>query len=160
MLSTSDQIETAKTVFRELHIGEAPSEPPPAAQIDLNELPLTIEQWRTRDLPNPDFISGSWLSTTSRALISAPTGLGKSNLVIALGQHVAAGLPFLHWSAGRRAKTLYIDGEMSRRLLKERIFAEEQRHSGDLDWFYTLSHEDISAFRRSTSREDKPWSWR
>ena len=27
--------------------------------------PLTIEEWLARDLPAPDFIMGSWLSTTS-----------------------------------------------------------------------------------------------
>jgi hypothetical protein len=110
------------------------------------ELPLTMAQWRVRDLPKPDFLLGRWLSTTSRVLISAPTGLGKSNLVIALGQHIAAGLPFLHWRSGRRAKVLYIDGEMARRLLHERIFAEEARHEGNTDYFHVLSHEDVKSF--------------
>ena len=48
-------------------------------------VPLTIREWEARDLPEPDFISGQWLSTTSRALVVAPTGLGKTNFVMGLG---------------------------------------------------------------------------
>jgi hypothetical protein len=123
----------------------------------MDELPLTIEQWRARDLPEPDFICGKWLSTTSRVLISAPTGLGKSNLVIALGQHIGAGLPFLHWNATRPAKVLYVDGEMSRRLLRQRIFAEADRHGGDLGGFYALSHEDVERFAPFNTLQGQAW---
>src|SRR5262249_61885578 len=56
----------------------------------LTELPLSIEDWRTRDLPEPDFILGNWLSTTSRVLISASTAIGKSNLAIPLGHIIAS----------------------------------------------------------------------
>lgn len=139
---------------------EAPAPPGVAAshvEPRLDELPLTIEHWRTRDLPKPDFLLGSWLSTTNRVLISAPTGLGKSNLVIALGQHVAAGLPFLHWKSGRRARVLYIDGEMSRQLLKERIFAEERRHGGNLDGFFALNHDDVTPFRPLNTSQGQAW---
>jgi hypothetical protein len=53
-------------------------------QIKITSLPpLTIDDWIARDLPQPDFLSGHWLSTTSRVLLSATTGLGKSNLGIA-----------------------------------------------------------------------------
>lgn len=34
--------------------------------------PLTIDDWRGRDLPEPDWLLGHWLSTTSRVQISAP----------------------------------------------------------------------------------------
>ena len=122
----------------------------------MDELPLTVEQWRARDLPEPDFICGKWLSTTSRVLMSAPTGLGKSNLVIAMGQHIAAGLPFLHWNAARPAKVLYIDGEMSRRLLRLRLIAEADRHGGDVSGFYALSHED-AGFAPLNTKPGQAW---
>src|SRR5262249_59085433 len=98
--------------------------------------PITIDEWRRRDLPEPDLLLGSWLSTTTRALISAPTGIGKSNFAIALGQHIAGGLDFLHWQARRPARVLYIDGERARRLLKQGLLTEEKRHGGDTSLFF------------------------
>ncbi|OAF11781.1 hypothetical protein AYJ54_07935 [Bradyrhizobium centrolobii] len=132
--------------------------PEDAAEIKIpDDLPLSIDAWRERDLPPPDLILGKWLSTTSRALISAPTGLGKSNLAIALGQRVAANIGFLHWNPGRRVKVLYIDGEMSRRLLKQRVLDEERRHGGDLSGFYTLSREDVERFQPLNSPAGQAW---
>ena len=53
--------------------------------------------------------------------MSADTGLGKTNLGLALAGHAATGTSFLHWQAHRAARILYIDGEMSRQLFKRRI---------------------------------------
>ena len=119
--------------------------------------PLTVEDWRARDLPLPDFVLGSVFTTTTRALLSAATGLGKSNLALAISQHMAAGLSFLHWRAHRPVKVLYIDGEMARRLLKERIFAEEQRHTGSLDNLYVLSREDVESFQPLNTPAGQAW---
>lgn len=119
--------------------------------------PTTMEEWRNRELPAPDFILGNCISTTTRMLISAETGIGKSMYLIALGQHVSAGLSFLHWQASRPVKTLYVDGEMSRRLLKERIFGEAARHSGDLNNFHVLSREDIEAFQPLNTPAGQAW---
>ena len=58
--------------------------------------PLTLNEWRSRDLPEPDFIMGHWLTTTSRALLTAATGLGKTNFGLALGMRASAGEDFLH----------------------------------------------------------------
>ena len=63
----------------------------------LNPLPLTVADWIARDLPEPEFVMGHWLSTTSRALLVAPTGLGKTNFALALAAAMAAGESFLHW---------------------------------------------------------------
>lgn len=118
---------------------------------------LTMDEWRGRDLPTPDYLLGEVLSTTSRAIMSAPTGLGKSNAAIAIGMRMATGAPFLHWEGHRPAKVLYIDGEMSRRLLKQRLLAEEARLQGEVgsqvheefqpSGFHALSTEDISNFQ-------------
>jgi AAA domain len=69
---------------------------------------------------------------------------------------IAAGLPFLHWEGRRPAKVLYIDGEMSRRLLKKRLLAEESRLLNELNeqrreefepsGFHALSTEDVPNF--------------
>ncbi|WP_316196855.1 AAA family ATPase [Bradyrhizobium sp. SZCCHNS3053] len=119
--------------------------------------PLTAEEWRKRNLPPPDFVLGSVLTTTTRMLLSAATGLGKSMFAMAIAQHMAAGLPFLHWRAHRPVKVLYIDGEMARRLLKERIFAEEQRHSGSLENLFVLSREDVESFAPLNTPTGQAW---
>jgi AAA domain len=89
---------------------------------------------------------GQWLTTTSRVVLNADTGLGKSMLVIGLGMSGAAGSSFLHWAGVRPAKVLYIDGEMSRRLLKQRLADEERRLGASPQGFHALSHEDIAGF--------------
>lgn len=136
------------------HPGCEPAEPildPPS------DLPLSFEDWRTRDLPPPDYLLGAVLTTTTRGLVSAATGIGKSNLMMALGQHMAAGIVFLHWQPHRAVKVLFIDGEMSRRLLKERILAEADRHGGNLDNFYTLSREDVERFQPLNTPAGQAW---
>ena len=70
-------------------------------------------------------------------------GLGKSMLAIAWGMHCALGRDFLHWQGRRPAKILYIDGEMSRRLLKKRLADEVARIGTRPKTFFALSSEDI-----------------
>ena len=106
-------------------------------------LPLTIADWLARDLPEPDYLMGSWLTTTSRALFVAPTGLGKTNFGLALAGHVSAGADFLHWRGQRPARVLFIDGEMSRRLLKVRLTDMVRRLGQKPSGLHVLSHEDI-----------------
>jgi hypothetical protein len=104
---------------------------------------VRLDDWLKRDLPKPDFILGNWLTTTSRVLFPAPTGIGKSMFWVGLGMAMAAGLPFLRWDARRRCKVLYIDGEMSRRLMKERLVDEVARLGATPGGFHILNHEDI-----------------
>jgi hypothetical protein len=133
-----------------------PDHAPP--QIEITSLPpLTVDDWIARDLPQPDFLSGHWLTTTSRVLLSATTGLGKSNLGIALGMRIAAGVNFLHWDNARAAKVLYIDGEMSRRLLRQRIIDEAGRVGQRPQNFQALSSEDIPDFKALNTAEGQLW---
>jgi hypothetical protein len=119
--------------------------------------PLTLADWRDRDLPEPDFIMGHWLTTTSRVLLTAATGLGKTNFGLALGMRIAAGADFLHWRAHRPARVLYIDGEMSRRLLRQRVLDEAQRIGTSPETFFALSHEDIPNFKPLNTIEGQAW---
>ena len=88
---------------------------------------LRLEDWLTRELPDPDCLLGSWLTTTTRGIINAPTGLGKTMLGIGLAMRMSANMGFLNWKAIRPATVLFIDGEMSRKLLQRRLRAEVDR---------------------------------
>jgi hypothetical protein len=132
------------------------TEKPPTVEIATLP-PLTLDDWRNRDLPPPDFIMGHWLTTTSRVLLTAATGLGKTNFGLALGMRAAAGQDFLHWQAHRKIRGLYIDGEMSRRLLKQRVLDEEERVGASPATFFALSHEDIEGFKPLNTIEGQTW---
>jgi hypothetical protein len=120
-------------------------------------VPVTLNEWLSRDLPEPDRLLGQWLTTTTRAIFNAPTGAGKSMFANALGMSVAAGCDFLGWKGIRRARVLYIDGEMSRRLLKQRLADEvtrlEQQLAERPDGFYPFSREDYANFAPLNTKE-------
>jgi RecA-family ATPase len=69
--------------------------------------PLTFKEWRERKLPPLDMLLGHFMSTTSRILLAADTGLGKTNFCMALAAHAAAGKDFLHWRASTGQGALY-----------------------------------------------------
>jgi hypothetical protein len=105
---------------------------------------LSGSKWRDREIPEPDFLLGELLSTTTRVEIIGPTGLGKTNLLVALGFAVADGRTFLHWAgAGKPRRVLYLDGEMSRRLARKRLIDAARRHGGMPPTFFFLNREDF-----------------
>jgi AAA domain len=107
-------------------------------------LVLTLAEWAARDLPEADCLLGEILTTTTRALLAADTGIGKTIFSIAAGMRSAANCGFLNWSTRRPARILYIDGEMSRRLLKQRLADEVARlDCPPPDTFFALSREDL-----------------
>jgi hypothetical protein len=120
-------------------------------------VPLTIKEWLARDLPPPDRILGEWLTTTSRVYVSADTGLGKTSLLMAVAVHCGAGLSFLRWRSHRPARVLFIDGEMSRRLLKKRIEEAVARLGVEPENVLFLSREDIEDFPPLNTPEGMQW---
>jgi DNA polymerase len=126
-------------------VGAAPKSNNAAAAVLPPGLTLTLEQWAARDLPVPDHLLGELLSTTSRMLLAADTGLGKTRFGIAIGMRIAAGAEFLHWpGCGKPRRVLYIDGEMSNRMLKQCLAEEEARLGCPRPpTFFALSCEDI-----------------
>jgi hypothetical protein len=70
---------------------------------------------------------------------------------------VAAGMDFLHWEGCRKTRVLYVDGEMSRRLLRQRVLDEAQRLGTSPETFLALSHEDIDGFKPLNTPEGQAW---
>jgi AAA domain len=80
-----------------------------------------MSQWVNRsNIPSPDPLLGHVFMTGSRILLSAETGLGKTQIGMAWATAMALGKDFLHWKSHRLAKVLYIDGELPRYILQKR----------------------------------------
>jgi hypothetical protein len=112
----------------------------------------TVADWLGANIPAPEFLLGEVFSTTSRSLLAAPTGLGKTLFCMALGFAMSEGRVFLHWRAWRDGptKVLYLDGEMSKRLTKRRIEDTLQRAGLDPEnslyipeYFHILSFDEM-----------------
>jgi putative DNA primase/helicase len=73
------------------------------------------------DVPAREMLLSPILPERSLAMLYAPNGVGKSWLGISIGLAVAAGEPLLRWSAPRKSKVLYVDGEMPLVSLQERL---------------------------------------
>ena len=107
---------------------------------------MSVEEWLKRQIEETDCILGDWLTTTTRVLLTAPTGLGKTMFVFGLAMGAGAAKGFLNWRGRRISRVLIIDGEMSIRLLKKRIVGEAARTGAPLTSVYFLSHEDVENF--------------
>jgi AAA domain len=136
----------------------AGGDPRKAADAAWTTTPHTIASWLTRDIPPPDFLLGLWLSTSTRALLVGATGLGKTMLGLEIAFAVAARVPFLHWTAKRPGKVLYVDGEMPRRQMKKRIADLIQRHGGDIpDNLTIISKEDYEDMPPLNTEPGQKW---
>jgi hypothetical protein len=115
---------------------------------------VSIADWCARELPAPDFLMGELLSSTSRVLLVAPTGLGKTNFALPLAFAMADGTDFLHWRGrGRSARVLFIDGEMSNRQMKRRIEDAVRRYGRKPETLYVFSRHDTTDMPPLNTRE-------
>jgi hypothetical protein len=122
--------------------GEAGSDDGGGGEIDVELLRGTV--WLERDIAESDFLLGELLSTTSRVELIGPTGLGKTNLLVAMALAVADGRDFLHWQGSSKPRrVLYVDGEMSRRLAKQRLNDAVRRHGRMPEGFFYFNSEDF-----------------
>jgi hypothetical protein len=123
-------------------------------------IPLTVQEWLDRTLDAPDPICGHMLSTTTRALLNAATGIGKTNFGLAIAGHIGAGHDFLHWSIPRPRHVLYVDGEMSRRLFRQYLEDMVRRLGCVPPCLYPFSREDIDGFAPLNTREGQDAMWK
>lgn len=120
---------------------------------------LTPAAWLAREIEPEDCLLGAPFTTTSRGMLAAETGKGKTMLCLGVAFAAHLGQPFLHWKAGRPSRILYIDGEMPRDLMQERIrlachwFKVEPPGDG----LFFLSREDFEGMPPLDSEEWQPW---
>jgi hypothetical protein len=123
-------------------------------------VPLTVDEWRARQLDDLDPLMGEVLTTTTRAILNATTGIGKTNFGMAVAGHIGAGRDFLHWCCPRPRNVLYIDGEMSRRLFRARIADVVRRLDGAPTRAHFFSKEDIEGFAPLNTAEGQAAVWK
>ncbi len=124
---------------------------------DHADLPLTLDQWADRTLPPRDFLLGSIFTTTTRAMLSAKTGLGKTHLGFAFGFAIGAAVSFCHWKGHRKARVLIVDGEMAVELVKERLADVEKRTGCRPSTVYVLCREDAANMPPLDTLEGQRW---
>lgn len=93
---------------------------------------LLAAAWLKREMPARDCLLGELLCTTSRWLLIGQTGVGKTLFTLDMAAAVAAGADFLGWKGKRRARVMYLDGEMPAETFKERIEIVTRRYGEDI----------------------------
>jgi hypothetical protein len=84
---------------------------------------LTLATLFSLVIPERENIIRSWLAAQSICMVYAARGLGKTWFCLALALAVALGEPFFGWSVPKPRRVLYIDGEMTTKMLKDRLLA-------------------------------------
>src|SRR5262249_1977947 len=116
-----------------------------------------FNEWRERDIPQPNLLCGTFLSTTSRVLLTGPTGLGKTMVSVAIAIRLSCAADFLHSTPGRPCRVLYIDGEMSRLDMRERLIDEAGRAELEPENLFVLSKEDFEGMPPLNTEAGQAW---
>lgn|SRR3990167_9173918 len=95
------------------------SGPKSTHEFDFNYVPLSTFD-ETMERPR-EWLYDKMLSKPSLAMLAAPEKSGKSNFAIQIGISLAAGVPFLGFSAPSPRKTLYLQKELGEDTLAGRI---------------------------------------
>ena len=82
---------------------------------------LLLAAWLTREIPPRDYLLGNVFCTTSRWLIFGDTGVGKTLLALVDGGRDGGGARVPRLGGRRRARIMYLDGEMPAETFKERM---------------------------------------
>ena len=93
----------------------------PTSQTALCFPAISIDRFIKVDFPPREELLSPWLPATGLAMIYAPRGIGKTFLALSIAYAVATGGSVLGWSAPKVKRVLYIDGEMTGRMLQDRL---------------------------------------
>ncbi len=127
------------------------------AEAQYENIPLDLRSWAYRKVPPRQNLLGKVFTTTTRSMVSAETGIGKTHLGVAIGFSMGSGKAFCHWSAGGVARVLIVDGEMSRDLLKERLADAERRLGERPCTVFVLCKEDADNMPPLDTEEGQAW---
>lgn len=94
--------------------------------LKMKSIPLPLEAIDLRDfvrikIPQLEPLLGEWLLPQGLVMIHGPRGKGKTHLAFGIGCAVASGQNFLGWNCSTPKKVVYLDGEMSARMLQSRV---------------------------------------
>jgi hypothetical protein len=113
-------------------------------KLPADQAAATAQRWIDRPLPPLDALLGdAVIATDIKLMIAGAKGIGKTTFAIAIGMRASLGLPFLHLRKGGVCRVLYVDADMGRRQLKDRLVAEAKRIGKTSDTFFAMSHEDV-----------------
>jgi putative DNA primase/helicase len=82
---------------------------------------IGINDFLNINVPAREMLLSPILPERSLSMLYSPRGVGKSWLALSMGLAVAAGTALLRWSASRKSKVLFVDGEMPLVSLQERL---------------------------------------
>ena len=156
-LAEGERREAERLEVERLPVSDVDSQYGQPAKTNYADLPITLDDWHARKLPERDFLLGSIFTTTTRAMLSAKTGLGKTHLGFAFGFAMAAQSSFCHWRAPRKARVLIVDGEMSVELVKERLADAERRIGKRPESLFMLCKEDAANMLPLDTEEGQRW---
>jgi putative DNA primase/helicase len=91
---------------------------------------VRLNEFLELQFPSRVNILDPWLPEAGLALIYAYRGIGKTYFCLEVGIAVAFGAEFMGFKAPRRAKVLFIDGEMPAHVLQERLKQIIKRYQG------------------------------
>jgi hypothetical protein len=121
---------------------------------------LLTKAWIRREFPPRDYLMGELLCTTSRWLLIGETGVGKTLFCLDLAGAIAAGVGFVNWDGRRRARVMYLDGEMPAETFKERKEIIAERYGEDIE-VYGYNRDDLgdNAMPPLNTPAGQKWLW-
>lgn len=105
------------------HAGAAASSCAPAAETETAFAPFIVRADALRDVAQArrEMLLSPIMPRSSLTLLYGPRGVGKTFLALSIALAVAGGGTLFEWRAKRPARVLYVDGEMPRGALLDRL---------------------------------------
>lgn len=92
-------------------------------------MPLSITEFLKMDIPPPEFLFHKMLPKSSSLLLMGQTGVGKSYIGFEMAYCLAMGITFIKWKCENSHKVLYIENEIDRYEVKERLVTLDDSYS-------------------------------